>query len=283
MAGMNLMKRHILVILLLAAQAVYGHADDPTQAAIVATNQLAAGNSNAPAIVAVAGNAGTPSAHTAVTDKPVWESSISAGLSLMKGNSDTLLTTAAFKTRKKSPDNEFMFSMEGSYGKNNSVENNEMLHGVGQYNHLFSERFYGFFNVEGLHDGIADLQYRFTLSPGAGYYFTKTTNTTFAVETGPGLIFQRLGGADTAYESLRLAERFERKLNNGARLWQKAEVLPQVDKFDNYLVNAEIGAEALLTKTISLRLSVQDNFVNEPAPGRKDNDVKIISGLVYKF
>jgi len=268
----NLMNRHLLVSLMFAALAVSGHAGDTPPAAVVPTNQPAAVNaSNAPAARVVA------------TNQPVWESSLSAGLTLMRGNSDTLLTTAAFKTRKKTPDNEFMLSVEGSYGKNNSVENNEMLHGVGQYNHLFSERFYGFINVEGLHDGIADLQYRFTLSPGAGYYFTKTTNTTFAVETGPGIIFQRLGSLDTTYESLRLAERFERKLNNGARLWQKAEILPQVDKFDNYLVNAEIGAEALLTKTVSLRLMVQDNFVNEPAPGRKDNDLKIISGLVYKF
>ncbi len=143
--------------------------------------------------------------------------------------------------------------------------------------------FYGFLNAEGLHDGIADLQYRFALSPGAGYYFVKATNTTFAGEFGPGLITQRLGGVDTTYASLRLAERFEYKWDNGARVWQRAEILPQADKFDNFLINAEIGAEAALTKTFNLRVTVVDNFVNEPAPGRQDNDVKIISGLVYKF
>ena len=278
------MKRHILIFGLLAGLAVSGRAGDTNPPAAVSTNPPAGSSTNAAAIAAAAGTAGNaPTNNLTATNPPVWESSISAGLSLMKGNSDTLLTTAAFKTRKKTPFSEFMFSTEGSYGKNNSVENNEMLHGVGQYNHLFNERFYGFLNLEGLHDGIANLQYRFTISPGAGYYFAKTASTTFAVETGPGMIFQRLGGADTSYESLRLADRFERKLDNGARLWQKAEILPQVDKFANYLVNAEIGAEALLTKTVSLRLMVQDNFVNEPAPGRKDNDVKIISGLVYKF
>ena len=176
-----------------------------------------------------------------------------------------------------------MFGLDGSYGENDSVKNNESLHGVGQYNHLFSERFYGYFNLDGLHDGIADLQYRFTLSPGVGYYFLKETNTTLAGEIGPGLIFQRLGEVDTTYASLRLAERFEHKLNNGARVWEKAEILPQVNKLENFLVNAEIGAEAALTKTFSLRVTLQDNFVNQPAPGRKDNDVKLISSLVYKF
>jgi putative salt-induced outer membrane protein YdiY len=176
-----------------------------------------------------------------------------------------------------------MFGLDGSYGENDSVKNNETLHGVGQYNHLFGDRFYGFFNLEGLHDGIADLQYRFTLSPGAGYYFLKETNTTLAGELGPALITQRLGSVDTTYATLRLAERFEHKLDNGARVWEKAEFLPQVNKLGNFLVNAEIGAEAALTKTLSLRVTVQDNFINQPAPSRKSNDLKLISSVVYKF
>lgn len=247
------MKRRIFAVFVLAVLAMSGHATDTNQTVVISTN------------------------------KPVWESSVSAGLSLTKGNSDTLLTTAAFKTRTKTPANEFMFGVDGSYGKNDSVKNNEMLHGVSQYNHLFGKRFYGFFNLEGLHDGIADLQYRFTLSPGAGYYFIQETNTTLAGEAGPSLIFQRLGGVDTAYASLRLAERFEHKFHDNARVWQKVEFLPQVNKPDNFLVNAEIGAEAALTKTFSLRAVLQDNFVNQPAPGRKDNDVRLVSSVVYKF
>lgn len=193
------------------------------------------------------------------------------------------MTTATFKTRKKTAENEFAFGMDGSYGENNSVENNETLHGVGQFNHLFSKRFYGFLNLEGLHDGISDLTYRFTFSPGAGYYFLNATNTTLAVEAGPGLIVQQLGGVDTTYATFRLAERFEHRLDNGARVWEKAEFLPQMNKLQNFLVNAEIGAEASLTKTFSIQVTLQDNFINQPAPGRKDNDVKLISGLVYKF
>jgi putative salt-induced outer membrane protein YdiY len=278
------MKRLIIFVFVLTVLAVYGHAADTNQTAAVSTNKPASKSSNAPAILAAVGNAGNPLQTAAVaTNKPAWESSIAAGLTLTKGNSDTLLTTAAFKTRRKTPANEFMFGLDGAYGESDSVKNNETLHGVSQYNHLFSERFYAFVNVEGLHDGIADLQYRFTFSPGAGYYFIKTTNTTFAGEAGPGLITQRLGGVDTTYATLRLAERFEHKLNDGARIWEKAEILPQANKLQNFLVNAEVGAEAALTKTFSLRVTLQDNFVNQPAPDHKKNDVRLISGVVYKF
>ena len=280
---MRQIQKHILIPLALFALATCGRAGDMNQAAGASANKAAQDNEALIALTAV-GNTGDAAQITTVsTNKPAWESSISAGLSLTKGNSDTLLTTVAFKTRKKTGDNEFAFGADGSYGENDSVKNNETLHGVGQYNHLFSDRFYGFLNIEGLHDGIADLDYRFTFSPGAGYYFLKETNTSFAAEFGPGLITQRLGGVDTTYATLRLAERFEHKLDNGARVWEKAEFLPQVNKLGNFLINAEIGAEAALTKTLSLRVTLQDNFINQPAPGRKSNDVKLISSLVYKF
>jgi putative salt-induced outer membrane protein YdiY len=266
------MKKCIFAGLILATLVVSSRAAD--------TNQTAA-----LAFLATIANSENPLLYPVVlaTNKPVWESSVSAGFSLTKGNSDTLLTTGSIKTRRKTAKSEFMLSVSGAYGESDSVENNEFLQGVTQYNHLFSKRFYGFLNAEGAHDGIADLQHRFAFSPGAGYYFVKTTNTMFAGEFGPGLITQRLGGVDTTYGSLRLAERFEYKLTNGGRMWQRAEILPQVNKFDNFLVNAEIGAEAMFTKTLSLRITLLDNFVNEPAPGRKDNDVKLISGVAYKF
>jgi len=212
-----------------------------------------------------------------------WESTLSAGLTLTEGNSDTVLTTASLKTHKKTPENEYMFGADGAYGKDNDVVNNNSLHGVAQYNHLFSDRFFGYLNMEGLHDGIADLKYRLTIGPGVGYYFLKGTNTTLAGEVGPSLITQQLGGVDTTYATFRLAERFEHKMNGGARIWEKAEFLPQVDKLQNFLVNTEVGAEAALTKTFSLQVVLQDNFVDQPAAGRKRNDLKLVSGVVYKF
>jgi len=212
-----------------------------------------------------------------------WESTLTAGLTLTEGNSDTLLTSVALKTHKKTPENEFMFGADGTYGKDNGVENNNSLHGVAQYNHLFSERFFGYVIAEGLHDGIADLNYRITVGPGAGYYLLKETNTTLAVEAGVSMVTEELGTNTTTYGSLRLAERFEHKFSDSARVWEKAELLPQVNKLQNFLVNAEVGAEAALSKNFSLSVVLQDNFVDQPAAGRKNNDMKLISGITYKF
>lgn len=216
--------------------------------------------------------------------KHPWESSVGTGFTLTRGNNDTILFTANIQTRRKTPENEIGLGADGAYGENNSVQNVNSVHGFSQYNHLFSERAFGYLRADALHDEIADLQYRITLSPGVGYYFLKATNTTLAGEFGPAMVFERLGGADDNYVTLRFAERLEHKFpSQNARFWQSAEFLPQVNDFNNYIANFEVGIEAAIYKKVSLQAILQDNFVNQPAPGRDQNDLKIISGLKYKF
>ncbi len=215
--------------------------------------------------------------------KPAWESSIAVGLTLTRGNSDSILTTGNLQTHKKMPRDEISLGADATYGETDSVKNNETAHGFGQYNHLFNERFYDFGRLDALHDGIADVVYRFTLSPGVGYYFVKRKLTTLAGEVGPSAVTEKLDGQADSYVGLRIAERFEHKFNEHARLWQNFEFLPQANKLNNFLINAEIGIESALTEKLSLRVVLQDSYANIPAPGRKDNDVKLVSGLAYKF
>jgi putative salt-induced outer membrane protein YdiY len=219
-----------------------------------------------------------------LTNKPVWESSLAFGFTLTRGNSDTLLATGSIQTHKKTLEDEISLGADGAYGENNSVQNVNSAHGFSQYNHLFSERFFGYLRADALHDEIADLQYRITLSPGVGYYLLRQTNTSFAGEFGPAMVFERLGSRDNNYVTARVAERFEHKFTeSNARVWESAEILPQINDFNNFVVNAELGLEASVTKKISLQAYAQDNFVNEPAPGRQQNDLRIVSGLKYKF
>ena len=137
---------------------------------------------------------------------------------------------------------------------------------------------------EGLHDAIADVDYRFSVGPGVGYYFVKATNTFLRGEIGPGYIYEHDGdGSHRSYMSLRIADRFEHKLNEHAKIWEAAEFLPQVDRFGNYIINAEVGVETTMTKKLSLLTYLQDGYHSEPAPGRLKNDIKLVSAIKYTF
>lgn len=212
-----------------------------------------------------------------------WKSTASAGLTLQKGNSDTLVATAQFLTEKKWLMNEISLGVNGTYGEDHGNQNAGSAGAFGQYNRLFSERFFAYGRVDATHDSIADIDYRVSLSPGVGYYFIKDKKMSLSGEAGPGLVFEKLGGIERNYWTLRFAEKFDYQINERAKLWESLEFLPQVDDFGDFVVNAEVGIDTKITEAFSLRTYVVDVYRSEPAVGRKNNDVKLVAAVGYTF
>ena len=169
-----------------------------------------------------------------------WVTTAAAGLTLTRGNSDTFLTTLSLDTKRKWEKDEALLGVSGGYGESkvNDVDNKntEFLQGYGQYNRLFTDRFYGGLRLDGQYDDIAGIDYRFKVSPMAGYYLIKNDKMTLAAEAGPSLIEEHLKG-ETAhgYWAARLAERFEYKLTATTKVWESLEYLPKVDDWSREL------------------------------------------------
>jgi len=212
-----------------------------------------------------------------------WITSAAFGFSLAKGNTDNMLATGNLVTSRKWGFNELDLGTDGTYGETDGVRSAGNIHGFGQYNRLFNERLFGLLRVDAVNDSISDVEYRLTVSPGIGYYLIKETNTFLRVEAGPGFVFERVGGVSDSYVTLRLAERFETKLNDKVKLWQSLEFLPAIEEFSSYVVNAEVGIDTSLTKKLSLRTFIQDTYDSTPAPGLKKNDIKLVAAIAYKF
>ncbi|MGH7980399.1 MAG: DUF481 domain-containing protein [Limisphaerales bacterium] len=225
--------------------------------------------------------------------KPKWVSDVSAGLTLTRGNSDTTLASLTAATDRKTDVDEWSLGANATYGKARITVNGvpessttaQQADGFLQYNHLFTARFYGYGRVEGFHDDIADVHYRLTIGPGVGYYLVKNKRMDFSLELGPGYISQELGSERENYATLRGAEKFHLKLSDRARIWESAQIDPDVDNWGNYLVVAEVGIEADLTanKDLSLQCYLDDNYNSQPAMGRLKNDAKTVVAVDYKF
>jgi putative salt-induced outer membrane protein YdiY len=220
-----------------------------------------------------------------------WKSSISFGLTIARGNTDTILTSATASTEKKWLQNDLAFGADGLYGENKplnaskNTETAETLHGFSQYNRFLGNGFYGFGRIDGFHDGIADIKYRLSLAPGLGYFFITNKTADLSAEIGPGYIKEQLGGDSESFATLRFEEICHYRISPHAKAWEAVKVLPQINRFDNYLVIAEVGIEAGLTKgnKLSLRSVLQDNYNNIPAADKLKNDLALITSLVYKF
>jgi putative salt-induced outer membrane protein YdiY len=218
-----------------------------------------------------------------------WETTAAAAATLTRGNSETFLATLSLDTKRKWEKDEVFLGTSGGYGESKvndvNTKNTEFLQGYGQYNHLFTERFYGALRLDGQYDGIAGIEYRFKVSPLAGYYLIKNDRMTLAAEAGPSLIMEHLKGQPShGYWAARLAERFEYKLTATTKVWESLEYLPKVDDWaQNYLLNFEAGIDTAITKHWSLRVVFQDMYASEPANDRKQNDLRLLAGTAYKF
>lgn len=224
-----------------------------------------------------------------------WESIAGAGVTLSRGNTKNFLATVNFDTKRKWTSDEVLFGAKAGYGKATAVNRTDgqpdpenktdaYVKGGGQYNHLFTEKFYGALRVDALHDDISDVYYRFTLAPLAGYYFIKDAATTFSADLGPAWVVEKVGNdGPRGYLGLRLGERFEHKFAGGARVWQTADITPEITDWDNYVFNFTLGVSAPITKAISVQVVADDTYDHEPTPSRLKNDFKLTAGLAYKF
>jgi len=227
-------------------------------------------------------------AHDPAPEKKGWETTAAAGLTLTSGTKDTLLATVGLNSSRKWEKDEFALGIAGGYGEddNNPTQtttaNTEFVSAFAQYNHLLTQRFYVGLRLDFLYDGIANLDYRFTVSPLAGYYLIKNTNTTLAVEVGPAAVFEKYGGESSdSYFGIRFAEH---KISDSTKIWQSVSYVPQVDRWtENYVITAEAGIDTAITKKWSLRVVLQDVYTSEPAAGTENNELRLIAGTAYKF
>ena len=94
-----------------------------------------------------------------------WETTAAAGATLTRGNSETFLATMSLDTQRKWVQDEALLGISGGYGESKvngvNTKNTEFLQGFGQYNHLFTERFYGALRLDGKYDDIAGTAYKF--------------------------------------------------------------------------------------------------------------------------
>jgi putative salt-induced outer membrane protein YdiY len=226
----------------------------------------------------------------APTGAPVWHGDTALGLSLARGNANTFLLSGSATADNTWEQNDLKLGADGQYGLNNwgqtnQTQSTEAIHGFIDYKRLFTERFYGSPRIDGYHDDIAEVRYRVIVGPAAGYYVIKSDASKLSGEVGPSFIDQKVGSNTESYVTIRFSERGEHTFNKAktAKVWEEVDYMPQVDDFSNYLLNSEVGVEAALNARFSLRVCADDMFNSKPAAGRKENDILLVSSLVYKY
>jgi putative salt-induced outer membrane protein YdiY len=218
---------------------------------------------------------------------------LSVGATLTDGNSETMQANAALVTEgKKDGLGSVRAGVEANYGEtttkttdeagvvvestDTTVENARLFAGAKK---TITERTFGSVDASVLYDDVAEIDYRAMISPGLGVYLVKNESTSLSVDAGPAYIWEHVAGVTEDYVAVRFGERIEHAFSKTAKVWQSAEYLPGADDFGDYLLNAEIGAEAAMNSRVNLRIVLQDKYDSTPGEGLEKNDLVLIAGV----
>ncbi len=217
-----------------------------------------------------------------------FKHAVNVGLNITDGNSETMQAHASYVTDGHQDElGSIRAGLEANYGestvddrKDATIENARVFANVKK---TISPRTFASLDGSVLHDNIAQIDYRAVLAPGLGVYLLKGQAAVLFFEAGPAYVWERVGDVRDDYLALRFAERFEYVFSQAAKVWQSLEYLPKADDLGDYLLNAELGAEAAMNAHINLRIVLQNKYDRTPGDGLEQNDLALIAGIGASF
>ena len=210
-----------------------------------------------------------------------WNVSAASGLSLTKGNSDTLGLGAQFLASYVTPEREFTFSTDYFYGESDSVVNQNRLVVGAAYNRNLSPELYLGLGSSFRYDEISLVDYRVGLGPVLGYRIINGDATKLAVEAGIGYVFEKIDGVKDDYVAFNAASHFSHTLSSGAKIGQNIAFSSELNDFNNYLLTADLSLEVPFSAHWAFKSTAGVTYDNTPAAGQDDTDVFVLAGLSY--
>jgi putative salt-induced outer membrane protein YdiY/small nuclear ribonucleoprotein (snRNP)-like protein len=217
-----------------------------------------------------------------------WSGFFDTGLSLTRGNSDTLnFALSANAVRKTSKDTitayaNSIFSNNGTGGPTQTTAN--AIGGGLRVDVNVSDRLYVFGLADFYHNQFQQLDLRNVLGGGLGYHVVNTKPTTFDV----------YGGADfnQSYYStpltqktgeIMIGEYLSHTVSNRTTFTERFEFFPNVSDTGQYRYTFDAHAVTKLKNWLGWQVSFGDIYVSNPPPGVKGNDLTLSTGLRLTF
>ncbi len=163
-----------------------------------------------------------------------------------------------------------------------------------QHDHFWAEKIYNYENVKFERDRIQLLDARYRVGLGAGYQWLDDASFgafgVWSFNQEAGLNWVREDYENLATESAGFcAVRYAHHLKwtpfgfEGFHVFHNAEILPQVDEWEKYLVTADAGFSTVLAYDWTLNVKIEWEHNSQPANERLRNDLRYLVGLGYQW
>lgn len=217
---------------------------------------------------------------------PPWTGSAGFGLSLNRGNTSTTNVNLSAEATHD-PKTKSVWKFKGLYlrGENNGALAVDRLLLEGRNERTLTPRVYAFGQLQYLQDEFKDIDYLVAPSGGIGYKLVMTPVTTFNVDGGLGFKIEKNPGFERREDAVvALSDKFEHKLSTTSTITQSFGALWKAQDFGDALYTFTAGLAAALTTRTQLKVELLDTYSSRPPnPAIKNNDVALLTAVVYKF
>jgi hypothetical protein len=136
-------------------------------------------------------------------------------------------------------------------------------------------------DLEAYRDEIADIDYRFVISPGIKNVL-RDDKAYLDIGLGLAYLYESVSKETDWALGLRLSQASRLDLEIMS-LWQKIVYYPSFDDLADFIVDAEIGMETKINKKQAIGLTLKNKYDNIPATGKSKNDVIVLITWSYSF
>jgi putative salt-induced outer membrane protein YdiY len=222
----------------------------------------------------------------ATPDQGKWIGTAGAGLALTSGNSDTLNLNLSVDATYD-PKTRNVIKATGLYirgDQNNVVVVNRLSLGF-RDQHTISGRAFAFGQLDYLRDTFKAIDDLVAPTAGVGYKVIDTMPTTFAVDGGLGIVWEKNPGVDVDTDvAVTAAERLQHVLTPTSNVHHAATALWKANDVNDGLYTFSLGAGAKLSGRLQLSVDLLDTLKNRPpATAPKKNDVALVTAIAATF
>jgi putative salt-induced outer membrane protein YdiY len=216
-----------------------------------------------------------------------WKGNLSLGLSLARGNTDTLNISLIFSAagpidKDKALSNNGFFL----FGQLNGETIAESLLADTRLDWQHSRRFFSYYRLQVGSDRFKNFSYRIFPALGAGYDILSSKALSLEVDLGFSGVIEKYYDTDLThtYAGMRGGLDLDWKISETAEFTEKLEVVSAASRLSNYFLRFEANVVAALTQSWALKLTLADSYDNRPLGTKiKRNDVVLIAGSSRKF
>lgn len=219
-----------------------------------------------------------------------WTGSVSFGLTLTRGNSETTTLAGSVDAERAVGKNRWT---AGAWYNGSSQEDpatgtdSTTAKNYGaklQYDRFVSEKMYLLANAKAERDEIALLQLRATGGLGVGYQFHDTETFDLNGEVGLNYVHEDLEmESPNEFLAARLAYNTKYTWTETTKLGQATEVLPSLEDSDDWTAKIDTHMDVSMSEAMFLRVQHVLDYDNSPASGSGKSDNRFIVTVGWSF